>query len=1623
MSEGNERMRVFSPYPPSSHQAASEQIRERTSGSPNIFMRAPRSLLSQYLSKQHSPSAVPSPLSPSLAKPNEGPRPSQVPKSRGEVHHHQSFLSSSSLPSPATPVRPPSRPSPARPSLSSAIPGPSSVSSVPPAVPSSAPPAPVRPSPAHSSPAPSSVAPQSVCSPRPSPLSSSSASRPPGSVPLASPRPSLPPHTSSPSVPSASRSHQLPRVTSSLGPSGRKTAPHAEEDEDVIVCLHQEPQQHSQVFRGGGGRGGEARAVPRGPPGASPNFHKHTSSLSSLSLSPNGLSKDSSPPTTAPAKAITPASHVQPATPLPAGSPALSNPPEKKPLSSSSLSSTLRKNEAPREERSQATPGVRTVTQSSSPAGPTRPAGWSQSTPSKNTAISSPASPNKLPGVQDGEGGNSRGGGEEEESLTTSSSSKKLREQRHGGGVPRKRKLDGSQASSSTSSRNLPLLLLLQGGRIGGGDGGDLGSSLSSNVGFSPPGIMNTREQETNRSGTPSTSSSPSVPNCNNPHAPTLSPSSSTPQSSSDSPPLEGQCEVFEGEEGMDVRFTVRALQSNLKCRLCGGFFREAVTIKDCLHTFCKWCLYIRAARQDLEETGCPRCEEKLRHSLPHTNGSHYRHYLPRISASCVAEAGGTGKSLLSSASLSSSTSALASSLPAQGPSSQSSSPSPGGGVTTSSTTSTQLSGSAVLFDRALQSVVDKLIPYFSLQENLERDELYRFLYLQKDEQTPKPEGLRHEENKESDHAGEVIPREGRCEEHQGDKLSSLAASQLQMDARPHVKGTNSSAKQKNPLHGNPGEEEQQQQEIKDKCREENFSLRDSAFSQDVKNGDARDHRHLSRELVTSNHHERSSPPSSRVSSAQQATSSSSGERASPKEGGEQSPPTQTSHISGQRNEKQGSCSISDPKQSARLLSSSPLRHQDTSTTSSVPSTSCSSASLSRNGDSETHTPSPSSGQGRGGEGEKKKMSSCKVTGDPSSGAHSSDKPSLQRGKEQEEEDTQAASSPHESGCGGGGVISGTPSQLLQAIEEGSLPLFDEEKTVAVALLPEEVRAEILLYSLRNRLYQYLISEEEKSLSSKKKERTFREDNAKKGESSSVSPASSALLVKKNQEEEKGKGKAGEDEAEQNSKKKNEVDHESAIGNRSGEAHIRREGAQIEGSSHEPGALCGDGSSRSKNGDRDNKTGRRTAESGDDDEEREKDEEKKQRKKRVTAMTRLFSSLPVLSRELEKARRQAIRDGGRGSSGGGEQPQLQGMLFLSASTSVSPCLARPYLPSASSSFSPRHPPPPPLFWPLCLPRLPLSYLRVNRRMTVQHLLRYLAAQLMSHLISAYEGEGEDQDMDGEEDRKKKTRKTTPELSSSSSSSSFQSDEVKMSSSSSHPDVKKEENLPSNKLMKTDESSCSSTNTLVPPFQPSSSSLLSSSASSSPPRQHSDSIPSPNASLVNSGKVISSEETKQASTIPSSLSPHPLHHSSSVHTSSMQEGSSSAPLSSSLTTPPSSSFSTRTSSSLSCSQSASSSPPSSSPSSSAASSFLLSLVRDREYQKHLLTELEGSLELTLEGKVVGRSHSLQFLCKARRLPLLSGKCLLLAYQWNAQAEARRLQEAFEILQKRLGRNSR
>ena len=50
-------------------------------------------------------------------------------------------------------------------------------------------------------------------------------------------------------------------------------------------------------------------------------------------------------------------------------------------------------------------------------------------------------------------------------------------------------------------------------------------------------------------------------------------------------------------------------LRKHLTCRLCSGYFREPVTITECLHTFCKSCLYF-AFSQGYSQ--CPTCKVDL---------------------------------------------------------------------------------------------------------------------------------------------------------------------------------------------------------------------------------------------------------------------------------------------------------------------------------------------------------------------------------------------------------------------------------------------------------------------------------------------------------------------------------------------------------------------------------------------------------------------------------------------------------------------------------------------------------------------------------------------------------------------------------------------------------------------------------------------------------------------------------------------------------------------------------------------------------------------------------------------------------------------------------------------------
>ncbi|CBZ53650.1 putative zinc finger (C3HC4 RING finger) protein [Neospora caninum Liverpool] len=225
-------------------------------------------------------------------------------------------------------------------------------------------------------------------------------------------------------------------------------------------------------------------------------------------------------------------------------------------------------------------------------------------------------------------------------------------------------------------------------------------SSLSSSLSSSPSSFSST-------SFSSSSATSSSSCSFSSPLSPSSSRLTSTAVNSSTASQDSCVCENFESEEGMDVRFPLRALEANFRCRLCSGYFREVVTIKDCLHSFCKWCLFARAEKGELEETCCPRCEEKLSSGSGHPNGSDVRRSLPRISAAAAAEAGG-----------SSGASFAAGVAPAGTVSSSVSSPA--GGAPTAQ--------APVLFDRSLQNLIDKLFPHFSREESLEREELRRFL-------------------------------------------------------------------------------------------------------------------------------------------------------------------------------------------------------------------------------------------------------------------------------------------------------------------------------------------------------------------------------------------------------------------------------------------------------------------------------------------------------------------------------------------------------------------------------------------------------------------------------------------------------------------------------------------------------------------------------------------------------------------------------------------------------------------------------------------------------------------------------------------------------------------------------
>jgi len=59
---------------------------------------------------------------------------------------------------------------------------------------------------------------------------------------------------------------------------------------------------------------------------------------------------------------------------------------------------------------------------------------------------------------------------------------------------------------------------------------------------------------------------------------------------------------------GRDITFQTRILNPHLVCHLCMGYFKDACTIIECLHTFCRSCIH----RHFRDSNVCPTCDTKL---------------------------------------------------------------------------------------------------------------------------------------------------------------------------------------------------------------------------------------------------------------------------------------------------------------------------------------------------------------------------------------------------------------------------------------------------------------------------------------------------------------------------------------------------------------------------------------------------------------------------------------------------------------------------------------------------------------------------------------------------------------------------------------------------------------------------------------------------------------------------------------------------------------------------------------------------------------------------------------------------------------------------------------------------
>jgi hypothetical protein len=59
------------------------------------------------------------------------------------------------------------------------------------------------------------------------------------------------------------------------------------------------------------------------------------------------------------------------------------------------------------------------------------------------------------------------------------------------------------------------------------------------------------------------------------------------------------------------INIKTEKLVSYLTCSICSGIFRTPYTINECMHTFCKSCIYKHFYRNQANDS-CPECNAKL---------------------------------------------------------------------------------------------------------------------------------------------------------------------------------------------------------------------------------------------------------------------------------------------------------------------------------------------------------------------------------------------------------------------------------------------------------------------------------------------------------------------------------------------------------------------------------------------------------------------------------------------------------------------------------------------------------------------------------------------------------------------------------------------------------------------------------------------------------------------------------------------------------------------------------------------------------------------------------------------------------------------------------------------------